>query len=76
MKSPNSSGRLEFAGPEIKVGLDAAKAAPKAAIKPKAPMIKKGPKDPMAGMNPSMPKDKKMIMSASSPKPKRLPKRK
>lgn len=71
MKSPNSSGRLEFAGPEIKVGLDAAKAAPKPGKKPMAPMIKKGS---MAGMQPKTPKDKKMIMSA--PKSKRLPKRK
>ena len=76
MKSPNSSGRLEFAGPEIKVGLDAAKAAPKYAKKAPAPMSKK-PKE-MGGMDPKMPKDKKMIMSAPapSPKPKRLPKRK
>ena len=68
MKSPNSSGRLEFAGPEIKVGLDAAKAASKPAKAASKPV-----KD---GMKPSMPKDKKMIMSAPSPKPKRLPKRK
>jgi hypothetical protein len=68
MKSPNSSGRLEFAGPEIKVGLDAAKAA----VKP-AKAASKPVKD---GMKPSMPKNKKMIMSAPSPKPKRLPKRK
>ena len=74
MKSPNSSGRLEFAAPEIKVGLDAAKAAPKPGKKPMAPMIKKGPKDPMSGMELKIPKDKKMIMSA--PKSKRLPKRK
>lgn len=74
MKSPNSSGRLEFAGPEIKVGLDAAKAAPKYEKKASAPMSKK-PKQ-MDDMDPKMPKDKKMIMSAPSPKPKRLPKRK
>lgn len=74
MKSPNSSGRLEFAGPEIKVGLDAAKAAPKYEKKAPAPMSKK-PKQ-MGGMEPKMPKDKKMIMSAPSPKTKRLPKRK
>lgn len=72
MKSPNSSGRLEFAGPEIKVGLDAAKAAPKSP-KQSAPMSKK-PK--RMDDEPEMPKDKKMIMSAPSPKPKRLPKRK
>jgi hypothetical protein len=71
MKSPNSSGRLEFAGPEIKVGLDAAKAAPKQSP---APMSKRANK--MEDMEPKMPKDKKMIMSAPSPKPKRLPKRK
>lgn len=68
MKSPNSSGRLEFAGPEIKVGLDAAKAAPK-----QSDSMSKKPKQ----MDESeIPKDKKMIMSAPSPKPKRLPKRK
>ena len=74
MKSPNSSGRLEFAGPEIKVGLDAAKAAPNYSKKAPAPMSKKPQQ--MGGMEPKMPKNKKMIMSAPSPKPKRLPKRK
>ncbi len=74
MKSPNSSGRLEFAGPEIKVGLDAAKAAPKSSKASPAPMSKKTNK--MEDMEPKMPKNKKMMVSAPSPKPKRLPKRK
>ena len=68
MKSPNSAGRLEFASPEIKVGLDAAKAASKPVMAPSKPA--------KAAMKPSMPKGQKMIISAPSPKTKRLPKRK
>ena len=67
MKSPNSAGKLEFNGPEIKVGLNAAKAARKP--------VKDAGKDTSDGMEPAMPKDKKMIMSPFQ-KAKRLPKRK